>query len=123
MADIKISGEQDIDRLMKKPDRWEPPAMLDEYLASVRKVVSASRYTDMYRELAPELLHAIIRIKAHRCLRNGEIDVEELVDIAAYAALLRLRVANASLDRPAAYAGTVGGLVGNSESKGERDER
>jgi len=97
MADIKISGEQDIERLMKKPDRWTPPAMLDEYLAAVRKVVSASRYTDMYRELEPELLHAIIRVKAHRCLRDGEIDVEELVDIAAYAALLRLRVANNSI--------------------------
>lgn len=92
MADIKLTGQADIDRLMAKQDTWKPPAELDAYLAAARKVITASRYKDMYRELKPELIQAIIKVKAHRCLRDGVMDLEELVDIGAYTALLMLRM-------------------------------
>ena len=88
---FKVDGKEDLRRLIKKKDTWVPPKQLDLFLHLVRKVISSSKYTDLYKETSLDELHAIIKIKARRCFHSSEVDLEEVVDIASYAALLFLR--------------------------------
>lgn len=97
MSDIKITGIKDIKRLMAKKDTWVPPPVLDQYLAAVRKVISAARYKDLYKTADPSELQAIIKIKARRCLYQDSIDIEELVDIGCYSGLLLMRMCGDNL--------------------------
>lgn len=100
MSDIKITGIDDIKRLMLKSDTWKPPVALDQYLDAVRKVITAARYKDLYKDADPAELQAIIKIKARRCLYQDSIDIEELIDIGCYACLLAMRTCGDNLMKP-----------------------
>jgi hypothetical protein len=91
VAEVKLKGTDDLVRLSGRPDLWVPPASMVNYLGFVLKVLTTSRYKDLFMKLAPEELHTMIKVKARRCFWEGTLDLEEVVDLGAYAALLYLR--------------------------------
>ena len=100
MAEVKLKGTDNLVRLMKKPDLWVPPANTANYLGFVLKVLTSSRYKDLFMKLAPEDLHSALKIKVARCFFEGTLDLEEIVDLGAYATLLYLRTAVLDLVDP-----------------------
>jgi hypothetical protein len=98
MAEVKLKGADDLVRLMQKPDLWVPPANTANYLGFVLKVLASSRYKDLFMKLAPEDLHSVLKIKVARCFFEGTLDLEEIVDLGAYATLLYLRTSQELVD-------------------------
>jgi hypothetical protein len=88
VSDIKISGNDDLAKLLHKVKTWDIPTDIKDFFTFAQMVIETSRYTDLYKETPAEDLAAVIRVKARRAMRAGHIDLEELVDIAAYSALL-----------------------------------
>jgi len=43
MADVKIQGIEDVQRLLKKEQTWEPPASLPAFLELVGLVIATSK--------------------------------------------------------------------------------
>lgn len=111
MADIKLSGHADLAKLLARKRTWEPPKSLGEYLTLMGQVVLTSRYKDMFKELDPRDLQGILRVKAHRCLRDGELDLEEVVDVGAYAGLLFMRMKPEALPEAGVTVRKVGPTV------------
>jgi len=89
---IKLQGLDDIRRLQDRPATWTPPAAVNDFLDLVRAVIVGSKYTDRFltNPDAVEELRTVIRMKADRVRLNP--DLEETVDVAAYAALLFVRL-------------------------------
>ena len=110
MAEVKLKGVDDLVRLMKKPDLWVPPANTANYLGFVLKVLASSRYKDLFMRLAPEDLHSVLKIKVQRCFWEGTLDLEEIVDLGAYATLLYLRTSKELVDPKSTAKEMVGQL-------------
>jgi len=111
MADIKLSGHADLAKLMAKLCTWNPPKSFDRYLKLLGQVILTSRYKGMYKELDPRDLQGQLRIKTHRCLRDGELDLKEVVDVGAYAGLLFMRMTPDDKPEVRGIVRTVGSTV------------
>lgn len=87
MADWKVQGQDELDRLRKKEKTWEPPDSLEDFLQLVGHVIATSKYTDGFirgdREETLANLRTFVRVKANRVFQHP--DIEECVDVAAYA--------------------------------------
>ena len=86
MSEFKVQGLPDIEKLRQKEKTWEPPESLNEFLQLVRLVIETSKYTDGYMlddKDVLENLRAFVQTKGNRVKRHP--DVEECVDVAAYA--------------------------------------
>lgn len=72
-------------KLRKKNPTWMPPKSLDDFLELIRKVIETSKYTDtfLHDPNSLENLRAFVQVKANRVKQHP--DVEECVDVAAYA--------------------------------------
>lgn len=92
MAEVKPSGHADLAKLLAKKPTWEPPGSFHRFITLVRQAITTSRYKDLYRDLDPRDLQGILRVKSHRCLRGGELDLEKVVDVGSYAGLLFMRM-------------------------------
>lgn len=85
MADIKLQGLEDVRKLMCKEATWKPPGTLKEFLSMVEAVIATSKYTDSFlnSDDALENLRTFVKVKANRVALHP--DIEECVDVAAYA--------------------------------------
>ena len=85
---IKIQGLDDLEKLRLRSQTWIPPKTLDEYLEFIKLVINTSKYTDgfMRDDLTIEDLRAYIKLKTRRILEHP--DVEECVDVGAYAFMM-----------------------------------
>lgn len=86
MSEFKVEGLPDLDKLRKKVKTWSPPPSLDDFLHLVRQVIETSKYTDSFMDGNPltlENLRAFVQVKGNRVKMHP--DVEEAVDVAAYA--------------------------------------
>lgn len=86
MSEFKVEGLPDLDKLRNKERTWTPPYSLEEFLSLVRNVIETSKYTDSFMDGNPltlENLRAFVQVKANRIKMHP--DVEECVDVAAYA--------------------------------------
>lgn len=110
MAEVKLKGADSLVRLMRKPDLWVPPANAANYLGFVLKVLTSSRYKDLFMRLAPEDLHSVLKIRVQRCFWEGTLDLEEIVDLGAYATLLYLRTSTELVDPKVAAKEMIGQL-------------
>jgi hypothetical protein len=110
VAEVKLKGADDLVRLTKKPDLWVPPANTANYLGFVLKVLASSRYKNLFMDLKPEDLHSVLKIKVARCFFEGTLDLEEIVDLGAYATLLYLRTSKELVDPKSTAKEMVGQL-------------
>lgn len=87
MADVKIQGRADINKLLGKQMTWVTPPTLKEFLTLVRRVIETSKYTDSFIVDADgnalENLRTFVCVKANRIKMHP--DLEECIDVAAYA--------------------------------------
>jgi hypothetical protein len=92
MAELSVTGQAELVKLLAKKDTWTPPVRLAEFLGLILKTIAVNQYKNLYEELDPRDLYALTRIKLNRAMAGGKLDMNELVKAGAAAGLLYVRV-------------------------------